>query len=135
MNRRIGIIDADLLDGGTRHPNLVCLKLAGYYNNVLGDKAELIEDYKELDSGGAKEYDHIFLARVFDFTSIPDGVLLYPNLTWGGKLDSKKGLRSSRVVQSALIPLKNLDLCGRSRMKWNMLCQTIICMIRISSIK
>nr|UWG12076.1 MAG: hypothetical protein [Bacteriophage sp.] len=82
--KRIGIIDADLLDGGTRHPNLVCLKLAGYYNNVLGEKAELIEDYKELDNGGAKEYDHIFLARVFDFTSIPDGVLLYPNLSWGG---------------------------------------------------
>ncbi len=113
--KRIGIIDADLLDGGTRHPNLVCLKLSGYYNNVLGEKAELIEDYKELENGGAKEYEHIFLARVFDFTSIPDGVLLYPNLTWGG-LDSKKGLRSSRAVQSALITLKNLDLCGRSRM-------------------
>lgn len=82
--KRIGIIDADLLDGGTRHPNLVCLKLAGYYNNVLGEKAELIEDYKELDNGGAKEYDHIFLARVFDFTSIPDSVLYLPNISWGG---------------------------------------------------
>lgn len=82
--KRIGIIDADLLDGGTRQTKLGCLKLAGYYNNVLGEKAELIEDYKELDNGGAKEYDHIFLARVFDFTSIPDGVLLYPNLSWGG---------------------------------------------------
>ena len=88
--KRIGIIDADLLDGGTRHPNLFCLKLAGYYNNVLGEKAELIEDYKELDNGGAKEYDHIFLARVFDFTSIPDSVLYIPNISWGGDRISRR---------------------------------------------
>ena len=111
--KRIGIIDADLLDGGTRHPNLVCLKLAGYYNNVLGEKAELIEDYKELDNGGAKEYDHIFLARVFDFTSIPDGVLLYPNLSWGrdrisrgvqeirGQYDRHQRLRESGLYAGA----------------------------------
>ena len=27
---RVGIIDADLLDGGTRCPNLALLKIAGY---------------------------------------------------------------------------------------------------------
>lgn len=27
---RVGIIDADLLDGGTRHPNLALLKISGY---------------------------------------------------------------------------------------------------------
>ena len=26
----IGLVDADLLNGGTRHPNLVLLKLAGF---------------------------------------------------------------------------------------------------------
>ena len=28
---KIGLIDADLLDNGTRHPNLAVMKLAGYY--------------------------------------------------------------------------------------------------------
>ena len=29
----IGLIDADLLDNGTRHPNLVLLKLAGFFQD------------------------------------------------------------------------------------------------------
>lgn len=39
----IGLVDADLMDGGTRHPNLVMLKLAGFLhdNNI---PFELIED-------------------------------------------------------------------------------------------
>lgn len=28
---KIGIIDADLLDNGTRHPNLALMKLSGFY--------------------------------------------------------------------------------------------------------
>ena len=27
----VGLIDADLLDNGTRHPNLALLKIAGYH--------------------------------------------------------------------------------------------------------
>ena len=27
---KIGLVDADLLNGGTRHPNLVLLKIAGF---------------------------------------------------------------------------------------------------------
>ena len=30
---KIGLVDADLLNGGTRHPNLVLLKIAGYLND------------------------------------------------------------------------------------------------------
>ena len=30
---KIGIIDADLLDNGTRHPNLALMKISGYYKN------------------------------------------------------------------------------------------------------
>ena len=29
----IGLVDADLLDGGTRHPNLALLKLAGFLHD------------------------------------------------------------------------------------------------------
>lgn len=30
-NMKIGLVDADLLDGGTRHPNLALLKIAGFF--------------------------------------------------------------------------------------------------------
>lgn len=39
----IGLVDADLLDNGTRHPNLVLLKLAGFFNDN-GVPFELILD-------------------------------------------------------------------------------------------
>lgn len=29
-NLLIGLVDADLMDGGTRHPNLAMLKIAGF---------------------------------------------------------------------------------------------------------
>lgn len=83
MDRRIGIVDADLLDNGTRHPNLVCLKLSGYYKNKLGDKVELIEDWDEV-MYHSQDYHHIFIARVFDFTKIPPGVTEFPNVSYGG---------------------------------------------------
>ena len=42
-NLKIGLVDADLLDGGTRHPNLALLKIAGFLkdNNI---PFELIEN-------------------------------------------------------------------------------------------
>ena len=49
MPKKIGIVDADLLDGGTRHPNLVCLKLAGHYGaKGLGEDVSLIENWDQL---------------------------------------------------------------------------------------
>lgn len=39
----IGLVDADLMDGGTRHPNLVLLKLAGFLHDH-NIEFELIED-------------------------------------------------------------------------------------------
>lgn len=62
----IGLCDADLLDNGTRHPNLVLMKIAGflYDNNIL---FELILD----SNADISRYDHIFLSRVFTFTELP----------------------------------------------------------------
>lgn len=80
--RRIGIVDADLLDGGTRHPNLVCLKLAGWCRSN-GDAVELIDNWEKILSQST-EYDHIFIAKVFDFTRIPEIVLTYSNVSYGG---------------------------------------------------
>lgn len=72
--RNIGIVDADLLDKGTRHPNLVCLKLAGHYKKH-GENVELIDEQWSEIKDNAEKYDHIFIVRVFDFTKIPLGIL------------------------------------------------------------
>lgn len=84
MKKRIGIIDADLLDRGTRHPNLVCLKLSGWHK-AHGDTVELITDYSDIAMPAkAKAFDHIYLARVFDYTRVPVDVTKISNLTYGG---------------------------------------------------
>ena len=64
--KTLGIIDADLLDNGTRHPNLVCMKISAYYKEK-GWKVELLESYDNLD-----KYDLVTISRVFSFTHIPD---------------------------------------------------------------
>ncbi len=77
---RIGLVDADLLDNGTRHPNLVLLKIAGFLNdNHI--PFELILDQK----ADISSYDRIYLSRVFSFTSLPE---LYVNAK--GTPDEKK---------------------------------------------
>ena len=62
MYKCIGLVDADLLDNGTRHPNLALLKIAGFlYDNHI--PFELILDSKI----NLERYDHIYLSRVFSF--------------------------------------------------------------------
>ncbi len=62
----IGLVDADLLDNGTRHPNLALLKLAGFfYDNNL--KFDLILD----PNADISDYDRIYMSCVFDFTTLP----------------------------------------------------------------
>ncbi len=68
---RVGLVDADLLDGGTRHPNLALLKIAGFlYDN--GIKFELILDA----DADIKPYQHIYMSKVFTYTKEPP---LYTN--------------------------------------------------------
>lgn len=71
---KLGIIDADLIDGGTRHPNLALMKVSSYYKSK-GWKVELLLDYKNLDN-----YNKIVISKVFTFTKVSpnifkDGVL------------------------------------------------------------
>ena len=63
----IGLCDADLLDNGTRHPNLVLMKIAGFLfdNHIL---FELILDSK----ANLDKYEHVFMSRVFTFTQLPE---------------------------------------------------------------
>jgi hypothetical protein len=75
---KIGIIDADLLDNGTRHPNLALMKIAGYYRDKECS-VELIRSYKNVDG-----YNKIFISKVFTFTKVPEEILRLDNIHKGG---------------------------------------------------
>lgn len=70
----IGIIDADLLDNGTRHPNLALLKISGYCKDY-GHKVRLIQSYDEIISDDivieSNSFDMLIMSRVFKFTKYP----------------------------------------------------------------
>ena len=65
-NLLIGLVDADLMDGGTRHPNLAMLKIAGFLkdNNI---PFELITDTDE----DVTRFSRIYISKVFTFTANP----------------------------------------------------------------
>ena len=75
----IGLVDADLMDGGTRHPNLVMLKLAGFLhdNNI---PFELIED----ENDDIEKYHLVYISKVFTFTKDPK---FHKNTKLEGKVD------------------------------------------------
>ena len=74
----IGIIDADLLDNGTRHPNLALMKISGYLKEK-GDSSRLLLDYAHIS-----EYDQVYISKVFSFTKIPKEVIESSNVILGG---------------------------------------------------
>ena len=93
QSKKIEIIDADLLDGGTKHPNLALMKISGY-NKQIGNSVELIKTYNGLQSS---HYDQIYISRVFTFTNVNDNVLKFKNVIIGGTgffLDGGKNLPS-----------------------------------------
>ena len=75
---KIGIIDADLLDNGTRHPNLALMKISGYYKNK-GYCVELLHNYNNIG-----DYDKIYLSKVFTFTNMPINIDEYNHIKSGG---------------------------------------------------
>ena len=71
----IGIIDADLLDQGTRHPNLALLKISGYCKKFKHN-IKLITNYSEIiEECHQNKYDILFMSKVFKFTQIPSEIL------------------------------------------------------------
>ena len=76
---KIAIIDADLI-GRSKHrfPNLVCMKLSGYYKEI-GAEVELKTDYNNLAA-----YDKVYISKVFTDTPIDEGILELPNVEYGG---------------------------------------------------
>lgn len=80
----IGIIDADLLDHGTKFPNLALMKLSGWHK-AQSDQVRLILDYQELYSAALLDpFDKVYISKVFSFTKVPDDVLQMPNISLGG---------------------------------------------------
>lgn len=76
---KIGLIDADLMDNGTRHPNLALMKIAGFYREQ-GNEVKLIYD----NYSSIKDFDKVFIAKVFSFSRVPKEVLSYDNVVYGG---------------------------------------------------
>ena len=74
----VGIMDADLIDRGTRHPNLALLKISSFCK-TQGHSVELLFDYENLD-----RFDAVFLSCVFSFTKFDRDVLDLSNLYYGG---------------------------------------------------
>lgn len=76
---KIGLIDADLLDHGTKHPNLALLKMSGFCKDIrLPDgrshEVRLICNYSEIKPENDLfdvDFDVIAISRVFKFTSLP----------------------------------------------------------------
>lgn len=75
----IALIDADLLDGGTRFPNLALMKISGYFKERGG--IELVESYENFNPN---KFDKIYISKVFDFTKIDESLLTLPNVYYGG---------------------------------------------------
>lgn len=64
---KIGMIDADLIDNGTRHPNLAQMKMSSYCKSRNHDVKLLFGD--ALNS--LADYDVLIVSKVFNYTKIP----------------------------------------------------------------
>ena len=80
---KIGLVDADLLCNGTRHPNLVLMKLAGFLNDNGIDFKLIIDQDEDITP-----YKLIYISRVFTFTQMP---AFYENATPAQKRKFRRG--------------------------------------------
>lgn len=65
-NILVGLVDADLLNGGTRHPNLALLKLAGFLKDNNVPFKLIIKQDEDIS-----DYTVIYISKVFSFTPDP----------------------------------------------------------------
>ena len=65
----IGMIDVDLLNNGTRHPNLAQMKMSNYCKIELHHKVKLIYSNRDLDN--LSDFDILLVSKVFSYTPIP----------------------------------------------------------------
>lgn len=77
---KIGLLDADLMDHGTRHPNLAIMKIAGYYHDQGHEVVLIYKDYMEVYDG----FDKVFISKVFSFSKVPAWLLELDFVEYGG---------------------------------------------------
>ncbi|MCQ2163593.1 MAG: hypothetical protein MJZ04_00280 [Bacteroidales bacterium] len=65
-NILVGLVDADMMAKGTRHPNLVLLKLAGYFKERNISYKLITDDHEDI-----APYYRIYISKVFTFTPEP----------------------------------------------------------------
>lgn len=76
---KVGIIDADFIGRKNhRFPNLVCMKISGYYRS-LGSEVILLNTYENLD-----QYDKVYISKVFTDTPYPEEKIKGDNILIGG---------------------------------------------------
>lgn len=87
----IAIIDADLI-GKKKHrfPNLASMKISGYHKE-LGDFVTLKTDDDDL-----KDFDKVYISKVFTDTPVDENVLNLPYVQYGGT----GFMRFNRYVES-----------------------------------
>lgn len=74
MQLKVGMIDVDLLNNGTRHPNLAQMKMSAYCKDrelhpEIECETEIIFLPEQLDH--LEKYDVLLVSKVFNFTKIP----------------------------------------------------------------
>jgi len=67
MSKYFGIIDIDLLDNGTRHPNLVLMKIAGYLRDHKISYKFIFDNSENINI-----FDYIYASKVFTFSKEPN---------------------------------------------------------------
>ncbi len=76
---KIGIIDAELIyNKKHRFPNLVSMKISGYHKNK-GGNVSLLLNYDDIE-----KYDKVYISKVFTDTQVPEKVLAFSNIQYGG---------------------------------------------------
>lgn len=66
----IGMIDVDLLNNGTRHPNLAQMKMSNYCKMEHNHNVHLV--YREDELCNLSKFDILLVSKVFNFTPIPE---------------------------------------------------------------
>ncbi len=75
---KIGLIDADLIGNGTRHPNLALMKISAYHEEI-GNSTQLIDNYNQIG-----DFNKVYVSKVFTYTPFPNELLLHPKIEYGG---------------------------------------------------
>lgn len=78
MGKQIGLIDADLIDNGTKHPNLALMKMSAYHKELFNE-VTLLTDYQNIH-----KYDKVYISKVFTFTKTPNNIEKIKNVKIGG---------------------------------------------------